>query len=273
MNPLLWLTGAIWLGLFGIGTKSGLATIKATWIAAGAVILALPGLIFSAYYTKLLGEPLWLYQFRSIPFTELLAAGSGLQFGMLHAEVMRRDKFRRRIGRATVPLLGLFSVLLPFLKPVVGQIRKTFYDQWRGDVCMQSTPSTCGPASAATLFRHFGVNVTEEELARECFSSRTGTENWYLARAFRRRGFEVEFIHFDDVMTGLQAPAIAGTRLAGNGHFIPVLAVTNEVVEIGDPMVGPQSFSLRDLAELRDFTGFAMRISPKTTPLGVEDQR
>lgn len=231
-----------------------------------AVSLALPGLVFSAYYTKLLGEPIWLYQFRSWPFTELLAAGSGLLFGWLQAEAMRREKLRRRIGKATVPLLGLFTVLLPFLKPVVGPIRETFYDQWRGEVCMQSTPSTCGPAAAATIFRHFGVTVTEAELAKECFSSRTGTENWYLARAFRRRGFTVEFARFDEVRTGLPAPAIVGTRVAGRGHFVPVLSVSNGIIALGDPMVGPQTVPGEELDRSGSFTGFAMRVRPSAGP-------
>jgi hypothetical protein len=250
MNPLVLPTVVLWASLFagGLHWSNSRNVFSRPVVFTLSVILAFSGLLFSAYYTKLLGEPLWLYQFRSIPFTELLAGGSGLLFGMIHGEVMRRDKLRRRIGRGTVPLLGLFIALLPFLKPVVGPIRETFYDQWRGDVCMQTTPSTCGPASAATLFRHFGVNVTEEELARECFSSRTGTENWYLARAFRRRGFDVEFVRFDDSQTGLQAPAIAGTRFDGSGHFIPILSITNGVAEIGDPMVGPERTPLKDSA-------------------------
>lgn len=127
-----------------------------------------------------------------------------------------------------------------------------------------STPSTCGPASAATLFRQFGVEVGERELARECFSSRTGTENWYLARAFRRRGFDVEFVKMTDVPAELRGPAIAGVRVEGRGHFIPVLGVTNGFAELGDPMIGYERVGLGGLAQRYEFTGFLMVIKPAT---------
>lgn len=224
-------------------------------------ILAVPGILFATYYTKLLGEPLWLYRIRAVPFTELLVAGSGLLFGLLQSQVIGREALRRRLGSWLVPIVGLFTVLLPFLKPIMHRIPDAaFGEQWRGDVCLQSTPSTCGPASAATLFRHFGVEVGERELARECFSSRTGTENWYLARAFRRRGFDVEFVKMNDLSAELRGPAIAGVRVEGRGHFIPVLAVTNGVAELGDPMVGYERVALFELTKQRAFTGFLMTV-------------
>jgi hypothetical protein len=92
-----------------------------------------------------------------------------------------------------------------------------------------------------------------------------------LARGFHRRGFDVEFIRFEDVQTGLQAPAIAGTRIEGRGHFIAILSITHGVAEIGDPMVGPERVPLKDLAGVRDFTGFLLRVIPKakrSAPVG-----
>lgn len=258
MNPLLLPGLALWLGLFWFGSRLK-RPVLAFYLVG--VAMALPSLVVAAYYMKLLGEPLWLYRIRSVPFTELLVAGSGLLFGPLQGEVIRREVLRRRLGSWLVPIIGMFTALLPFLKPIVHRIPDAaFGEQWRGVVCLQSTPSTCGPASAATLFQRLGVEVGERELARECFSSRTGTENWYLARAFRRRGFEVEFVKMTNVALELRGPAIAGVRVEGRGHFIPVLAVTNGFAELGDPMVGYERVALSELATRREFTGFLMTV-------------
>jgi len=64
----------------------------------------------------------------------------------------------------------------------------------RGGVCLQTTYSTCGPASSASLLQAFGQDASEQQLARESFTSKGGTEIWYLARAFRRRGFRTNFV-------------------------------------------------------------------------------
>src|SRR5260370_33026524 len=60
--------------------------------------------------------------------------------------------------------------------------------------CLQTTYSTCGPASSASLLQAFGQDASEQQLARESFTSKGGTEIWYLARAFRRRGFRTNFV-------------------------------------------------------------------------------
>ncbi len=260
VNPLCWPTLVIWLGLYWLGR--GMKRHLGLAFGSGA-FLAVPGFLFAAYYTKLLGEPLWLYRFRALPFTELLAGGSGLLFGLVQGWITRREPLKRKLGIRLVPIIGLFTAQLPFLKPVVHRIPDAaFMEQWRGRVCLQSTPSTCGPASAATLFKLLGVEVSERELARECFSSRTGTENWYLARAFRRRGFEVEFVRMDDVSAEISGPAIAGVRMEGRGHFIPVLDVRSGYAELGDPMVGHERVALAELPRQREFTGFLIKIKP-----------
>ena len=65
------------------------------------------------------------------------------------------------------------------------------HDQWDGGACLQSTPSTCGPASIATILRSLGFPASEREVARNAFTYAGGTEAWYLARYVRSQGLNV----------------------------------------------------------------------------------
>jgi len=134
-------------------------------------------------------------------------------------------------------------------------------EQWRGDVCLQSTPSTCGPAAAATIVRRLGGHLSERDLAREAFTCRSGTENWYLARTLRRHGFQAEFIRSNP--SNVQLPAIAGVRLPslGNpGHFVALLERANGKYLLADPMEGLSTNELADWKGVYEFTGLFLSI-------------
>lgn len=122
---------------------------------------------------------------------------------------------------------------------------------------MQSTLSTCGPASTATILNSLGAKTSERELATECHTYQGGTESWYLARAIRRRGFEAAFRIEPENPPSLPSPAIAGVVLRGGaGHFIAVLSQTPDRAVIADPMKGKLVLDRASLLRLYHFTGF-----------------
>lgn len=126
-------------------------------------------------------------------------------------------------------------------------------------VCLQTRPSSCGTASAATLLRAAGYLVSERQLAQECFTSTSGTENWYIARALRRRGLEVKYLITTAQPNQLYYPAIAGVRLnSGVGHFVTVLSETESSYLIGDPLVGKRLLNKNHFNQDYYFTGFFM---------------
>lgn len=233
---------------------------------AGAVALAVPAVLYTVYYLHLFDNAVWFYELRAMPGSELLAAGSGVLAGMLQAFVPRR----RILFAATVPLmlaLLLGWLTVPFVKSLVlrADLRE-FKDEWVDGVCVQSTSSSCGPASAATLLRAAGYRVTERELARESFASITGTENWYLARALRRRGLSVRYEILPPDPDRLPCPSIAGVWLGRGpgkrpGHFIAVLEETTQGYVIGDPL-GVRTVLRKDDRETYHFTGFFMLVEP-----------
>jgi hypothetical protein len=79
---------------------------------------------------------------------------------------------------AAMLLIAPFGKQL-FFKLDYSQLR----DRWNDGICQQTSPSTCVPASCATIIRMLGGNLTEQELARDAGTNKRGTEIWYMMRA------------------------------------------------------------------------------------------
>lgn len=226
-----------------------------------AIVIALPGLLFALYYTHFFDNAAWFYGFRALPFTEFLVSGLGLLAGVLQAR-FEPETFGEKL---VVPSALLVLVMIPFVKPLVdpldlGRLR----DRCEGEVCMQSTFSTCGPSSSATLLKLYLRASSERELATECLTSRGGTEIWYMARAFDRRGFHTRVVIQSPNRLSPPSPAIAGVVLPGGaGHFIAIMDATPDEITIGDPMKGKLVIKRSEIEAYYRFTGFFLAIEPK----------
>ena len=188
MNVMVLPTLAVALILFIFGEwlwrHTYINVIKSLAIVL-AFFLSIPGILFSVYYLHLFDGMAWFYELRSLPLSELTASGAGLFVGVI-ASIFHDRKFTSKPFLLALLALGIVG---PYLKPIVAPIpADQFQERWVEDVCLQSTPSSCGAASAATLFRAFDVNISESEVAQKCFTYRGGTENWYLARLFAYSG-------------------------------------------------------------------------------------
>lgn len=274
---------AVLLGFFGYFAGHYCArkvTARAFAFPAVAVgiVLAIPAIIYDLYYTKLFGEPIWLYRIRAMPGTELLASPAGLLAGWVQGRMVPQLRLSSLGRRFLVPVVFGLVISLPHLKPLFRPLRSsTLREAWKGEACLQSTPSTCGPAAAATIVRRLGGRVLESELAREAFTCSSGTENWYLARTLRRHGFQTDF-HLSDPST-VPLPTIAGVRLKslGNaGHFIALLERDGDKLVYADPMEGLSTNTLADLEGPYKFTGFFMVIqatASKPNSNGIVDEQ
>jgi Peptidase C39 family len=229
-----------------------------------AMLLACPGLLFVLYYVHLFDSAAWFYNLRTVRYTELLGSGLGLLAGVIHVWWQPES-----IGeKAAVPTVLFVLVLIPFVKPLLDPLNLSqLKDRCEGDVCLQSTFSTCGPASAATLLRAFNGDASEKQLARESFTSRGGTEIWYLARALQRRGIGTRVvINTAGTDMTLPSPAIAGVVLPGNaGHFIALVRSDDSQVTFVDPMKGKGTLSAEELKRQYHFTGFFLLLSQPGT--------
>jgi len=247
--------------LFCLGSVLGRKTVSRPgkmWLSLIGVVLAAPGLLFVFYYTHLFDNAAWFYSFRVLPLTEFLPGGIGLLAGVLNSRFQPESLGEKLV----VPTVLVVSVLIPFVKPLLDPIDlDRLRDRCDGEVCMQSTFSTCGPSSAATLLKAFGQTASEKQLARECLTSRGGTEIWYIARAFERRGFRTQVLIQAAESLSPPSPAIAGVVLPGGaGHFIAIVSATSTAVTIGDPMKGKLVVNRADLENYYHFTGFFLVI-------------
>ena len=178
-----------WLGMT-LQRRTQSRVLRLLVVLIGAVI-AVPGFLLVAYYTHLFDSAGWFYAFRMTRFSEISMCGLGWITGFVYSWIDPETLGGKLFWPAA--LFALVSV--PFIKPVLDPIDlDKLQDRCPGGVCLQTTYSTCGPASSASLLQTFGQDASEQQLARESFTSKGGTEIWYLARAFRRRGFRTNFV-------------------------------------------------------------------------------
>lgn len=245
-----------WLGRFAaqrITSRPAKFVVFAIGIA-----LAMPGLLFVLYYAHFFDDAVWFYTFRALRFTELAAGGLGFAMGLLQGW-LEPDTWGESL---LLPLALSILVFIPFVKPLLSPLDSAeLKSRVQDGVVLQSTPSTCGPASAASILRGLGYPATEKELAKESFTSRSGTENWYLARALRRRGLDVQFRVQRSLADPIPSPAIAGVVLPGGvGHFIAILENNGRQITIADPLDGKHVLETLTVRDRFNFTGFFMTV-------------
>jgi len=265
LNPAAFPVVILAIVLFGVGSvleKKTISGARRICLFAASILLVLPGLFFALYYSHLFDSVAWFYSFRTLPYTEFVIAGSGLFAGVVNSW-FGPDTLG---NRAAVPVALGVLLTIPFVKPLLDPIDlDRLSEKCEGEVCMQSTHSTCGPSSSATILKLLGRTSSEKELARECFTSRGGTEIWYIARAFERRGLHPNVQIQPLNRLSPPSPAIAGVVLPGGaGHFIAIMNATADSITIGDPMKGKLVVKKADLTNVYHFTGFFLVIETRS---------
>jgi len=219
-------------------------------------LLAIPSLLFVVYYLHLLSERAWFYTLRSWHGTEFLVVFLGCAGGAA------ASLFHRLL--VGFPLFALLVIAVaPYIKPALAPLPDClFHEHWQGDICIQSTLATCGPASVSTILRRLGAeSASEREAARASYSYAGGTEAWYLARYVRSKGFVPRFDFRRTFSPAVGLPAVVGVRVGGVGHFIAVLDMSNDQVTFADPLCGEEHLSLSEFYRRYSFTGFHMVIA------------
>jgi len=217
-------------------------------------VLSLPSLLFAVYYLHVLPETEWFYTLRSWTGSEFLVLFPGAAAGIAATFLPRF-----LLG---FPLFGLLLLgLIPYLKPLLGPLDYgAFQDKWMGNACLQSTSSTCGPASVASALAVLGKRLSEREVATQAYSYAGGTEAWYLARLVRRQGFSPRFVFAQDVLPA-SFPAVIGVRIGGMGHFIVLLERSDGHVTFIDPLSGEERLTEDVFRKRYTLTGFQMTIA------------
>lgn len=252
--PLLLMNLLGGLVLFALAAKLARRTASRarTAILFLSILVCAPALSYTLYYLHLFDDWALFYQARSYPVSNGYPALLGWLAGWGYGTARRASLFF---------IAGMVAfVCFPLLKPVLMPPDRSGYeDRWKDGVCVQTTPSSCGPASVATLLaRQFNDRPDERRIAAATRTSATGTEVWYLAQYLRMRGYQIRFHTRRAVPI---APSIAGTRLVGAGHFVAITHEGGEML-VADPLSGALT---TDLGQFK-FTGFFMEVRKADSP-------
>lgn len=133
--------------------------------------------------------------------------------------------------------------------------------------------SMCGPASLKMIFDYYGIEKSEEEIAKMCeVDKKLGTDDKTLKRVAEELGFKVEIKNnstFEDIQgwLGKKVPVIVNwfTRGRGDyddskvadGHYSVVVGLDEEHVYLQDPEIGKLRKVAKDdfMKVWFDFTG------------------
>jgi hypothetical protein len=223
----LGLTIMILLGGIMFGVTMAVTRKAPVWLVDGLAGLVVIGI---AVYARWLWDETFVG--RLLPFSNLIIVSNWfpLAAGMLAGLAWRRigDKPAKFLGLgkgeygstprkvlvATVLFAaGAFSLVWPMLGSP-----PHCDNEWQGDICLQTTPSTCSPAAAATLLQNYGVYASEQEMAELCLT-RVGTtwKGLYRGLALQAapigRRVEVAELTIDDLVEGFAEPCILQCEL------------------------------------------------------------
>ena len=232
---------------------------KCLVLIVGFILLLISLSIPAAYLSDLIGANPLYAQFRAFPYTELLVVLISPVTGALSGWLAtQRTQSKASIYRACL-LITLFYISLPFIKPLLRPLSPDIGNQWVEGIALQTTSSTCGPASLATIINRYGQTDTEANIARQAFSSSTGTENWYLARYAQRQGYQYQFLH-EPELSKVPTPSIIGVKLGKAGHFITLLNHHNGTYAIADSLSGLQHLTAEAFKQKYLYNGFVLHI-------------
>lgn len=273
------------LGLGCFHTTRRMATGWPRWTNDALALLAV--LLILAYVRSWWNDPrLTLI----LPYSNLIIIGNwflpliGVLAGLTWARLVER-RSRRWVAIVLLFGAGTYSTL----SPVLGQPPRCT-NQWEGNLCLQSTNSTCSPAAAATLLRHYGISASEQEMAELCLT-RQGTTWLGLYRGLKLKTagtpWDVEMIDVESASPEKlpRGPVIlcamldrdneAAVDYEGEWGWIPGVPHTvvytdrmrNGTYRIVDPYVGIEHWSRDDMTVL--WKGQGIQLVRRTSHNGV----
>ena len=219
-----------------------------------------------------------------IPYSNVIILGNWFPIGAailsgIACGRLREFKVRQAVTAIPMLIAGAIGLFWPMLgsPPECG-------GEWEGDNCLQTAQTSCMAAASATLLRNYGVESTEKEMARLCFTRR-GT-NWlglYHGLSIKLEPVGLGPFLFDESIEDLiahRAPQIISVGLTkenaerypqynvdwgwivGVKHAVVLMEVDGDKVQIADPAVGLETWSLEDLRLLWDGRGVRIRSLP-----------
>jgi hypothetical protein len=283
MTDLYWalllmtvLAALTFAGVLWIGREFSSRTINLLSLSVVALMTA---------YIATVWDQFWLV--RLLPFSSLPVLGNWfpLWAAILAALVTLRTD--TGLVRRVLSSSALFTAAgLSLIAPLVGTPPECGAAWLPEGICLQTTPSTCSAACAATLLTQHGIQASEREMAELCLTRR-GTTWQGLYHGLKRKtadspwDVQVDRFNLEQLQqlagepvilrVGLPRGAHAALELhqemgwrPGAGHSVILLGfLPHGQVAIADPTpgIGRETWSIDDLRTLWD--GQVVRLVPK----------
>jgi hypothetical protein len=166
------------IGCFALALRLG-KRLSRKWLYVAA--LATVAALFA--FGSFLMDNIWLSHL--LPFSNLIVVGNWLPPLAFFMAGIAWQLIPGRVRRIIyiVPLLG---ICLYHSYAILFYTTPDCYDFWTRDgICIQTEPASCSAACAATLLKLHGIDATEKEMARLCFTGDWGTSRWGLYRGLK----------------------------------------------------------------------------------------
>jgi hypothetical protein len=221
------------------------------------VVLFIFACLNVAYYAHLFDNLDFYFTYRSFVTTDFTTGFSGFLVG---STLYIKNKIYKISFFILFLSLSAYAIVGPWVKLFINPMNySALPNEWKDNICRQSrVVSTCGPCSMANVLNNYGVLTSENELAKEAFTSGTGTELWYLARCANRRGFTTKFV-FD--LKRLEKNSIIGISLGRTGHFISIIDIKDNQITLIDSLEGKKIIDKNDFDSKYKFLGMSLIIN------------
>ncbi|CAK8720903.1 hypothetical protein GCAAIG_10455 [Candidatus Electronema halotolerans] len=196
--------------------------------------------------------PLWLQYWSSALTWGGILVIFLLLFSLILPLAFRlRHQDRHKMAVVAVLFIAALEGLMQFLtRPLAPQLTR---QENRDGIIMQSSPSSCVPASAANLLRLYGMERSEPELAALFGSTLlSGTSAAQLIYGMRQLGIHGQRRYAPDRdISKIKAPAMLFVDYAGTeNHAVALLRADQESVELADPLVGRKRITPKELRKV-----------------------
>lgn len=267
MNPWLETVGVIFVAISGVALGwvfSGLRKPRWVW---GYLV---PLLLIAALAIAKCGNALCF-----VPPFSWIAAGR-IKFVILSLAVTMGlttplSRLPYKCEKVLVCVLMIVVVIwfsvLPFLIPALikDQLSNLKTVISSDGICFQTKNYTCGPAAAVTALRKLGLPAHEGEIAVLSHTSPvTGTLPRCLYKALKNRysdvGLKCQYRHFD-TLDQLKGAGVVLTVIKDaflKDHCVAVLAVSDNMVLLADPIAGRRVMSPEQFQKIWRFSGIVL---------------
>lgn len=236
--------------LHGSSRKFKMLAAAVLFILCGLAILVFSNVFF-------LGKDnIYYVQYRSINGIEISISLLAVFFGYVSNLNFFVNHSSGRNLRKYIPVLCFFVMFVPYYHPIVFplEINDNGKGLWRGNVCLQSTGTSCAPSAMATVFKYYGIDKTEAEIAKVAFTSALGTEDCYVLRYALNNGLSVK-CYSGMKPSEIPVPSIIAIKIGEIHHAVAVIGHENGRLAVADPLFGLKNIAYNSITEKYKFKG------------------